>query len=296
MKKKITLIIILTAATTFFAAAQSAQFRYRVKIQKKHKVIQDITTKNADSIRLAKGTVINSQKKFKVNEIEYTADYKDTLKQDQLILTSKDIPIAKSLEGRATIAIDKDDKSKLHINYWLGSKYERDGKYYIKLANRQYASFRFSCLEGGALTIPFKYTPEFTKNTKQISSQFTADLNVGLYMGISFGKIKYMYRKNEDKEPSKWLVSIGPFLSASRVEIDSTNTLSALEPLKIKQAIGAVSPGVGIMTSISNFRFGLFVGKDIAFGTAASKWDYNKRYWWGFGFGYNLGLLWAPIK
>jgi hypothetical protein len=173
-------------------------------------------------------------------------------------------------------------------------KYENN--YSIKLQNREYVSFWFNCIEGGALTIPFKYRPKFTKNNVDISDQFTADLNVGAYVGYSFGKIKYMYRKNEDKEPSKWLVSIGPFLSVSRVEIDSTTTLSATEPLKIKKSIATVSPGIGVMTSIYNFRFGVFLGNDLAIGQTAQKWDYHNRWWWGFGLGYNIGLLWGATK
>lgn len=296
MKPKITILTLFTLLTTVLTYGQTTQFRYRVWVQKKHKIIKDIKTKNADTVNLSAGTVISSQKKYKLDGITYTADSKDTIMEDTIIYGTKDVPTPVTLPGWATVAVDKDDKSKLHVNYWLGDEYDRNGKYYLKLKVREYASFWFNTIEGGALTIPFKYRPKFTKNNVDISDEFTADLNVGAYLGYSVGKIKYMYRNNEEKEPSKWLVSVGPFLSVSRVEIDSTSSLSAPEPLKAKKAVATVSPGLGVMTSIYNFRFGVFLGKDLAIGDTAQKWDYHDRWWWGFGFGYNLGLIWGATK
>jgi hypothetical protein len=296
MKQKAIILTVITLMISAISFGQTTQFRYRVRIQKKHLVLQDIKTEKADTVELPTGTVVSSQKKYTLNDIEYSADIKDTIKEKTTIYGVKDVPKRDTLPGWATVAVDKDDKSKLHINYWLGDTYDRNGKYYLKLENRENASFWFNCIEGGALTIPFKYRPKFTENNVDISDQFTADLNVGAYFGYSFGKIKYMYRKNEDKEPLKCLVSIGPFLSVSRVEIDSTTSLSSTEPLKTKIAIATVSPGIGLMISIYNFRFGVFLGNDLAIGQTAQKWDYHNRWWWGFGLGYNIGLLWGATK
>ncbi|WET69065.1 hypothetical protein [Sphingobacterium sp.] len=296
MKLKITFSAITLLLISSWAHSQTTQFRYRVFIQKKHKVIEETKKEGADTVRLPAGAIVSYQKKFKLKGIEYTADIKDSIKSDTELYLAKDVPEVTMCPGSATVAVDKKDKSKLHINYWLADKYDRDGKYYIKLKNREYVSFWHQSIEGGPLTIPFKYRPKFEKNGKNISDEFTADLNIGAYLGYSIGKIKYMYRRNEEKEPSKWLVSVGPFLSVSKVEIDSTSTVSALEPLKIKKNIATVSPGIGVMTSIYNFRLGVFLGKDIAIGETARKWDYHNKWWWGFGFGYNVGLLWGAAK
>lgn len=293
---KIIILTVITLMTTVISYGQTTQFRYRVWIQNKHKVIQDIKTEKADTVNLPAGTIIKSQKKFTIEDIEYTADIIDTIRKDKIIYGVKDIAKRDTLPGWASVSTDKDDKSKLHINYWLGEEYDRDGKYYLRLKNREHASFWFNCIEGGALTIPFKYRLNFTKNNVDISDQFTADINVGAYLGYSVGKMKYMYRKNEEKEPSKWLVSIGPFVSVSRVEADSLTSLSANEPLKGKTSFATVSPGIGLMTSIYNFRFGVFLGKDLAIGSKAQKWDYSNKWWWGFGLGYNIGLLWGATK
>ena len=411
MKHRILFVLTLIAATAFFSSGQSTQFRYRVKIETKHKVMQEIKMTNADTVKLPNQAIISSQKKYQIGETEFIVDIKATLRHDTIIYASKTILKTITLAGWATVSVDKNDKSKLNINYWrnpankfaLGSKLriDREGKikektlkeetefnvihisladyrnyiankrqislledklkkdttnitayppksktdsiekiinkisylksktssllwfdsstekifklsksgdtlsiyankyhgnYSIQLENREYVSFWFNCIEGGALTIPFKYIPKFTKNNVEISNQFTANLNVGAYLGYSFGKTRYMYRKNEDKEPSKYLVSAGSFLNVSRIEIDSTTSLSATEPLKTKKTIATISPGIGIMTSIYNFRLGVFVGNDLAIGRTAQKWDYHNRYWWGFGFGYNIGLLWDATK
>lgn len=296
MKPKLSLVTIILVMINSFSFGQTTQFRYRVWIQNKHLLIKDIKTENADTITLKAGTIISSQKKYIKDEIEYTADIRDTLKNDTIILTVKDVPKKDTLPGWATITVDKDDKSKLHINYWLGEKYDRNGNYYLKLENRQYESFWFNCIEGGALTIPFKFRPQFTKNNISISEQFSADINVGAYLGYTFGKTKFMYRKYEEIEPSKWLVSIGPFFSVSRVEADSMTSLSAIKPLKEKISFATFSPGIGLMTSIYNFRFGVYLGNDLAIGSTAQKWDYHNKWWWGFGIGYNIGLIWGQAK
>jgi hypothetical protein len=296
MKLKLTLLVLLALITSALTYGQTTQFRYRVRIQDKHKVYQDVTAESVDTISLPKGATLGHERKFKIGKIEYTAEVVDTVKSDTTILGTKDIPKEVSLPGWATVSVDKEDKSKLHINYWLGDDHNRDTKYYLKLKNREYVSLWFNSIEGGALTIPFKYRPKFTENEIDVSDQFIADLNIGAYLGYSFGKIKYMYRRNEEKEPSKWLVSVGPFLSVSRVEIDSATSITAEVPIQDKQSIATVSPGIGVMTSIYNFRFGAFLGKDIGIGETAKKWDYNKKWWWGFGLGYNIGLIWGSAK
>jgi hypothetical protein len=296
MRKKAVCYWLILLWVPFIASTQTVQFKYRVWISGSHLVKQAVQTERADTVLLKAGTLISSQQKYTVHKTTYTASITDTVRRDTVILAAKDIIEPRSLPGWATITVDKDDKSKLNINYWLGKKYDRNGHYYIQLQNREYASFWFTCVEGGALAIPFKYRPKFTKNGVDISDQLTADLNIGAYIGYTLGKITYMYRRYEEKEPSKWLVSAGPFLSISRAEIDSSSTLSAQPPLKTSKAIATLSPGLGLMTSVYNFRLGIFLGKDIAIGKTAQKWDYHNKWWWGFGIGYNIGLIWAPQK
>lgn len=399
------MMLLFVLASTCYS--QSTRFRYKVYIQKKHLVKKDLKIGVIDTVSVMRGSAIKSEKTITKGDVTYTITTNKAVKNDSDIYMPITSPVIFSLPGRAIISKDKDDSSRININYWLNAsnefhagtklkiadskktlelilkqdtsiyvnyislkrykkhikdqatfvklnktldsitknnwnqqqaridsvkelsckitilkinikqlawfdysnqkifkidrkgdtagiyakKYEDD--YYLKLKNRQYASFWFDCVEGGALTIPFKYRPVLNKNGVHISDDFTADVNVGMYLGYSFGKINYMYRKNESKPPSSWLVSIGPFLSVSRVEVDSLNTLSAAEPLKTKRSIATISPGLGLMTSIYNFRFGVFLGNDLAIGSHAKKWDYGNKFWLGFGLGYNIGLLWG---
>jgi hypothetical protein len=147
------------------------------------------------------------------------------------------------------------------------------------------------------MTIPFKYRNGYkVRKDLRINNDLSADLNIGTYLGYSFGQVTHMYRKNEEKSPSKWLITIGPFFNLSRVEIDSSTTLSNDKPLTKKVAVATFSPGLAVMTSIYNFRAGVSVGKEYAFGATGRKWDYHDEWWFGFGVGYNLGFIWGVNK
>jgi hypothetical protein len=412
-------ICLLSAAILCFTIALRAQptvLRQRVWVSDNKLVKYDKVMK-LDTIKRSAGDVITSEKKYKKGSQEFTLLTRDTINStdSRIELVDKPVPQDIRLTGRATVSVDKEDKSKLHLNYWLEHKVEfekgtdiviKEGKkvtrqkvkadstiritlidpkdygsfrqnparkkividsiailslaaretgnsklkalrrelaaleaedvridwlkhtdkliyvmkrneqtekydtahvyaqkyskdYYIKLGNREYVGFTSKSIEIGALTIPFKYRFPFEKNKVDISDDFTADLNVGLYVGYTFGRINYVYRKNEDHEPiHRAKVTLGGIFSASRVEIDSMKTLGAETPLAKdeKRAIAVFSPGLGLMLSIQKVRIGFFYGWDIAAGPYAKRWDYNKEGWFGFGVGYNLGLLWTTPK
>lgn len=296
-----TLIIITFCLLGITANSQTEKFRYRVIVPNNFTYRNPIDTVfiqydsiTSKPINLKKGTIITTEGEYKKNGITYKYVLNDTLDTSTKVEVKTSKPIQfKNAKGYATLKVDEKDKSKLHINYWLGDKYDPKKDYYIKLKNRQSAKFWYNTIEGGALTIPFKYRPSFEKNGKEIEEQFNADLNVGMYIGYSFGRVTYMYRQLEETKPTDWKVSIGPFLSVSTTKIDSLTTSGADAPLTREVEIATVSPGIGLMTSISNFRFGVFVGKDIAFGKTGKKWNYNNKIWFGFGIGYNLGLIWG---
>ncbi len=179
-------------------------------------------------------------------------------------------------------------------------KYQNDGDYFFKLENRQYISLRYQSIEIGALTVPFKFRPGYYVSDKNIrvNSQFTADINIGTYIGYTVGKLKYTYTKNVDSAPRKKQFSTGPFFTFSRVEIDSLSTITASKPLRdgIKKGIATFSPGWGFMGSIYDIRVGFFIGTDVAMSSLGRKWIYNNRPWFGFGVGYNLALIWGGGK
>lgn len=411
MKLK-TFLLVIAALSAKLSTAQTTQFRYRVLIEKKHKVLQAVPALQKDTVTLKKGNIVSSQSTYKKKDTTFTVDRADTVDSRRIELGDKTAPTSRSLRGWATVAFDKDDKSKLNINYWLDPSHKflwgtpieiikKDGtsktlvvkndstvlltcvkatvydkfvadtaaqaalirqkavalkslntapsmqlkqqvdklnldiaklqtyidtymwldyakelilekdasgkriayyaqkyqdNYYLKLKNRDFVSFFYKTGEFGALTIPFKVRPKFKRNDKDISSEFTADINAGTYLGFTFGKVHYAYRNGEEIPPTKFQISVGPFLTVSRIEIDSTNTISAKEPLTAKKSIATLSPGMGLMFSVRELRFGTFIGKDYALGNTGRKWDYRGKTWFGFGFGYNLALIWGALK
>ncbi|WP_339925801.1 hypothetical protein [uncultured Cyclobacterium sp.] len=286
------------------AKSQTKQFRYRVIVPNyfKYKNPTDTVFIKYDSlflksVNLKKGTIISTEGEYKKNRVTYKYLVNDTLSNSKEVeIKTSQTNLFKNGKGYATLKVDEKDKSKIHINYWLGKKYDREKDYYIKLKNRQSVKFWYNTIEGGALTIPFKYRPRFNKNGIEVEEQFNSDLNVGMYIGYSFGQVKYIYRQLEETQPTDWKVSIGPFFSVSTTKIDSSSTSSAETPLTKEVGIATFSPGVGLMTSVSDFRFGVFVGKDITFGKTGQKWNYHNKTWFGFGVGYNLGLIWGKSE
>lgn len=285
------LFLVLNCST-----GQTRQFRYKVKIRNSHKVKENTKSTLRDTVELKLGTVLTYEKKLKINKKEILSVFKDTIKKDTILFIPKEELIPES-SGWATIKQDDKDKSILYVNYWLQDKYDKKTDYYIKLENRDYVKFWFSAFEGGAITIPFKYRKGFSMDSISVSSDFSADFGIGAYIGYSIGQINYSYRRHEDVKPSKWSISVGPFLGVSRVILNKNNTITAEEQLidKEEKNIAVISPGLGVMTSVYDFKIGIFWGRDIAVGSEAQKWDFNKRTWFGVGIGYNI-LLFGKAK
>ena len=307
MKMNKFLIALVVGLMSISGFAQTTQFRYRVKIPESFvyknpdetKYVQ-IVKKEDKTVVLQKGTVVSNEGEYKQGDVKYKYVYHDTLDAQRSVVIKESKPENfDKAKGFATLKVDEKDKSKIYINYWRRDgdpNFDSNADYYIKLKNRQTARFWFNTWEIGALTVPFKYRPSFTRNGVKVEEQFNADLNVGLYTGFTFGQVFYSYRKREDTKPTEWKISVGPFLSVSTLKIDANNTTSADVPLTDERTIATLSPGLGLMASIRDFRFGFFVGADYAFGDTAKKWNYNKKTWYGFGLGYNLGLIWGKAE
>ena len=404
------LLFVLALSTSLHAQFLSTQYNYHVEVTENHTIYQTVRQPQSDTVTIPKGAIITYERKYKIKGQEYTVTVSDTAKSTLNIFASKEVSVPTILPGIATITIDKKDKSRLNLNYYLikstkfptGTmvKMDIDGKkidslflkdeffdvleiskglyndqkmyltmhkeldddlieirrniaikperhlintlqyilrkqdslwindkyflpfrnstfkiyelnslgdtthiyykkytnepYFVKIQNRGCVRFKYRSWESGALTVPFKYRPKSKMHGTEIADDFSADLSVGAYFGYALGKITYTYRTDEERDPTKIQFSFGPFISFSRVEIDSNSTLSAKDRLSTKRAILTLSPGIGMMISIANTRIGLFSGIDIGAGDVSKKWDYNKKIWFGFGIGYNVGLFWQP--
>jgi hypothetical protein len=170
------------------------------------------------------------------------------------------------------------------------SKYEQEGDYRILLKNRQSFSFPTRNWSTGIVTIPFKYHTGYSRGTFSVPNNFSASINAGPFLGYTLGK--YKVRREIDKlvELPKTAFTCGGFINIGIIGIDEQNTFARDNPLTDGKSmnIGVFSFGLGAMFSINNVCMGIFGGYDIGLGSEALKWNYNNRFWWGFGFNYTI--------
>lgn len=183
------------------------------------------------------------------------------------------------------------DTNRNNDTLYFAEKYPPKNETYISLENREYIKLLYTQLEAGLLTVPFKYRLGFEEDGVTVSDEFTANFNVGLYGGVNIGRVKYGYKKSGSGSVKAHGFSTGLFLGTSVLKIDSSTTLTADPPLDGEKSIAVFSPGWAFMYTFRDINIGAFVGIDYGIGQSASKWDYNERVWLGFGFGYNLGML-----
>ena len=233
-----------------------------------------------------------------------TVTYTDTLRSPARVVARVTEPARVVPGRRATIYVDSKVPSRLHVNFWNPKdtlRWEQDGQeqslsprqlrevdYYFDLENRQTVRFPYYGVAKGATTIPFRYRPGYdADNGARVGSDLSASVNASVYYGFATGVVEYFYQENATNAlRRRENVILAPFIGLSLVTFDSTSTLSAATPLSSSETAFAISPGIALMTNYSDVEFGLFVGADYGIGSAAQKWDYNRRIWIGFGLGF----------
>jgi hypothetical protein len=302
MKKLILLTTMLLFA--FIGYSQSShRFKHIVKVQSKHVIrpLKEVTVK--ETVIPSVDSKIIITKEYAQNNKSYKLEGDSVIKAGTPIIISKSKTIAAPrihLPGKASITQKKDT---LYVNYFICKGRPANDtscifnkKYAIILENRQYASFWYSNHEISAMTIPFKYrfgyNSKKTEPTTNVVPTVTSDVNVSLYYGYRFGKIRYMYDKYQDKPSSSWGLTIAGFAGLGKEVLDSTNTtIAGAQMLKSKRDALVLSYGIVLAYDFNNIKFGFFAGADNAFGEDRSKWNYNNKWWLGFGIGYKIALL-----
>lgn len=213
-------------------------------------------------------------------------------KQSWFIHSTKVIEVFKdSLVGGTLAAVP----SKI-IDYYLVRTVDEDATYSLKLDNREFMALYKTSWEFGPLTIPFKKRYGYEKPGEngaaavKVKDDFSADLNVGVFGGYRFGKRRVRYEAPVMKELANLGVTVGPFVNLSTATLDAGTTTAGEKPYgkDEKATIGVLSPGIGAMLDIYNFRIGAFWGKDVGFGGEAKNWNFNNKWWVGFGVGYSI--------
>lgn len=160
---------------------------------------------------------------------------------------------------------------------------------YISLKNRQFIKLPFKAWELAAITVPFKYRPSITDGDVTVPSQWTANFNVAMYLGHTWGKLKYSNFTHAKKKPEGKAFSFGGFAGFNVVELDSASTsLQGTEALIEKRTILSLTTGLAAVFNYLDFDIGVFAGYDLGFGDAGRKWNYSGEPWLGFGIGYNI--------
>lgn len=290
----VSIIIFISLGNLF---GESKKFKYRVYIpesfifenggSKGDTALVQYDTIIEGNDTLPPGTVIKYVGEYVSEKKSYEYTIMDTVPIDsvsRVVSTRKSKPMSLVNGcGSATISIDDKDKRKVNINYYLSSTRDRNNNYYVTLKNRQTMRLWFKTWEGGAITVPFKL--RIPKNDS-LDKELKAEVNLGSYIGFSFGQVRYRYVKHEKNEiETMWKVSVAPLLSLSKVAIDETNSSKASTG---SYDAAVVSAGVGIMSTVYDFQFGLFYGREVAVGSAREDWNYHKGHWFGVGVGYNV--------
>ncbi len=192
--------------------------------------------------------------------------------------------------------LNKKDTTK--IDYFLVDHFDRNSDYQLIAQNRDFFPFNTHKWDVGPITIPIKYRMGGKKNGNSYDHEFTADLNLGAFVGWTlWGKTRLRY------EGEKWVsltptnFQIGGFLSLSTATLDTANTNTGKNPLKVneKSTIGVITPGIGLMFGIANVNIGLFGGWDFGYGPESTNLNYHALPvpWIGFGLSYNLNAFYS---
>lgn len=180
------------------------------------------------------------------------------------------------------------------IRYYV-NRYDQDGKYKLKLKNREYIPYNHKSLDLGALVIPFKYRFGYKKDSIEVKDDVVAGINIGAYAGYKITRSSLRNRKNTYTPTSIASLRIGAFLNLSSTTLDSITTTAGPEPMKGKssQNIAVLSGGLGLMVDVRGLQVGVYGGWDFGLGGVARSWNYHGRRWLGFGLGVKLTDLFS---
>lgn len=160
--------------------------------------------------------------------------------------------------------------------------------YQASFKNYDHLWVPFTELTFTSLTIPLKY--RFRDKEDNLEEEFSSGINLNFLLGFSYGNTKFIHRDKVGNKSNTWKLTGGLILGTGTVALNSANTSLASNPLPSGESItkGLFTLGYGATYSYNKINIGLFLGKDYSVGNQSSKWNYNKRFWLGFGVGYSL--------
>ncbi|MEM7085852.1 MAG: hypothetical protein AAF489_06700 [Bacteroidota bacterium] len=250
----------------------------------------EILHKKGDSVAIEKEVVVNGIK------TRVTTDYKVKLEKD-IKRTKKDTVDCTECPDKTRKASVKLTGDKLYINYLLdGDKQQqisitdssstksidRNESYFFKLKNRQTLSLKHNGWIISGLTIPLKYRFSTERRGQEISDDFSASINLNAMISYTLlGRSKFTYLKNLDNSIRDFSWTLGGFVGASTLTLNSRNTVSAGEdriPAGEQLNQGLFSIGLGTSFNYNSFSVGLFYGHDFGLGQDTGRlWDFEGK-------------------
>lgn len=131
-------------------------------------------------------------------------------------------------------------------------------------------------------TVPFKIFPK----TKYPSSVNGSIDNVGLYTGFKFQDLSILKANGTETKSS---IGAGIYLAPSVVKLDKDNS-SITDDKEINKMY--LTTAIALHFKYKNFTLmAIPFGIDTAFSSSGKIWDYDGKYWWGFGLGIDTSLF-----
>lgn len=133
-----------------------------------------------------------------------------------------------------------------------------------------------------AVNIPFKIRSKVDSTEANVETNIA---NIGLFIGKKREAKRYYYSGRETVHS----ICGGLFISPTAINLNEVNTEGRVTG-EISQF--GLSTGIGFSYTYNKVSFMVIpAGFDIGLSSKTDTWIYNKKYWFGFGFGVDLGLF-----
>lgn len=302
--------VVLLIATFFIGVETIAQiqsgFHYRIKRGKEiNYIFRDTTISGTDTTITITSHIVGVTTPSTVSSKDGS--------RTTVIVKLPPLDICPTNE-RLKAGLKQDDSGRVVIDFWgftndpavcqtnqYVNSTNRTGLFYYKIPTRSRLSdittpvtVSYTTWEFGAATIPFKYRFGFKKDTVYVPNDASLSVSAGVYFGKKWGRTKFFADK--DKSANTTAFAVGAFVTPMAIAISKDNTFPTTDTVYTKRLekkpneLG-LSTGLGLLMSNRNLNFGILFGFDFGLTGLSHKWYYNKRPWFGVGFGYKLGIF-----
>jgi len=207
--------------------------------------------------------------------------------------------------------VQSTDKSKLYIHFWpikneklidqdskecpntdpkdtaaiTFNKLVNKNVFYFNLRKREYLYLNSRAWHAGPLTTPFKVYLSSRDDTH--TSNVTADVNAGFYIGQKWGKKSFVDMPAEKEgKTHEYFTSLNAIVGFSKLTIAANDNINKNAN---EGSVLGFSPGIGLGFHYDSFVLFLAGGIDVPISNSiANEWRYKNQPWLGFGLGFSI--------